>query len=363
MISTRCCTPTGRSSTSASGSTSKPKRVGDLARRARAAASRSSAPPKPGRLVAEHDVLGDGEDGDEHEVLVHHADAGAPSRRRGRRSAARRRRAGSRPRRPGRGRRARSSAWTCRRRSRRGGSGSRPARPSRSMWSLATRVPKRLVMPRSSSFMASHPSVGGDGLAARRRRAGTENGEAGATPASPDVASVLMLRARRYDVDLDRAVDDAGLDLVELGLRASGRPWTRSRGTARGRRPRSRACRRTASESKSPLPRGDDRLVASTSHALQDRGEVQVADVLGSVSNTSASTPRGDVLAGVVDGGQRRPGRSGHRRGGCTSTPWSMQPLGGVGGRLVGLEATGERAVLGCLSQPRTLTSLPFSSL
>ena len=29
-----------------------------------------------GGLVAEHDVLGDGEDGDQHEVLVHHADAG-----------------------------------------------------------------------------------------------------------------------------------------------------------------------------------------------------------------------------------------------------------------------------------------------
>src|SRR3712207_7849753 len=29
-----------------------------------------------GRLVAEHDVLRDGEDGDEHEVLVDHADAG-----------------------------------------------------------------------------------------------------------------------------------------------------------------------------------------------------------------------------------------------------------------------------------------------
>jgi hypothetical protein len=27
--------------------------------------------------VAEHDVLGDGEDRDEHEVLVHHADSGA----------------------------------------------------------------------------------------------------------------------------------------------------------------------------------------------------------------------------------------------------------------------------------------------
>ena len=29
-----------------------------------------------GLLAAEHDVLGDGEDGHQHEVLVHHADAG-----------------------------------------------------------------------------------------------------------------------------------------------------------------------------------------------------------------------------------------------------------------------------------------------
>src|SRR5690606_17272359 len=28
----------------------------------------------PRRLIAEHDVLGDGHDGDEHEVLMHHAD-------------------------------------------------------------------------------------------------------------------------------------------------------------------------------------------------------------------------------------------------------------------------------------------------
>ena len=86
------------------------------------------APAELRRLVAEHDVLGDREHGDEHEVLVDHADARHSSRRRGRRNAARRRRAGSRPRRPGTGRRARSSGWTCRHRSRRGGSGSHRAR-------------------------------------------------------------------------------------------------------------------------------------------------------------------------------------------------------------------------------------------
>ncbi len=75
MISTRCCTPTGRSSTLASGSMSKPKRA-EISRTFARAASRSSRPAARGLLVAEHDVLGHREDGDEHEVLVHHADAG-----------------------------------------------------------------------------------------------------------------------------------------------------------------------------------------------------------------------------------------------------------------------------------------------
>ena len=101
---------------------------GDLAH-LRARRVQVEAAAERGLLVAEHDVLGDGEDGDEHEVLVHHADAGRHRVAGARRSAARRRRAGSRPRRPGRGRRARSSGWTCPRRSHRAGSGSRPARP------------------------------------------------------------------------------------------------------------------------------------------------------------------------------------------------------------------------------------------
>jgi hypothetical protein len=73
MISTRCCTPTGRSSISASGSTWKPNRdLGDLG------PGRGQIQPaaEGGLLVAEHHVLGNGEHGDQHEVLVHHADSG-----------------------------------------------------------------------------------------------------------------------------------------------------------------------------------------------------------------------------------------------------------------------------------------------
>ena len=76
MISTRCCTPTGRSSTIASGSRWKPKRD-EISRTRSRAALAVQQPAGPGRLVAEHHVLGDGEDRDQHEVLVHHADAGA----------------------------------------------------------------------------------------------------------------------------------------------------------------------------------------------------------------------------------------------------------------------------------------------
>ncbi len=104
-----------------------------------------------GGLHAEHDVLRDGEHRHQHEVLVHHADPGAD------RVLGRPDRdglavdAGSLPRRAGPARRGCSSAWSCRPRSRRAGRGSRPGATLRSMWSLATRLPKRFVMPRSSS--------------------------------------------------------------------------------------------------------------------------------------------------------------------------------------------------------------------
>ena len=75
MISTRCCTPTGRSSMTESGVHVEAELLGDL-RDPLARGVEVEGAGEAGGLVAEHDVLGDREDGDEHEVLVHHADAG-----------------------------------------------------------------------------------------------------------------------------------------------------------------------------------------------------------------------------------------------------------------------------------------------
>ena len=73
-ISTRCCTPTGKSFTIASGSTAKPYCCDNSLD----ASGRPSHVDPAARLtdfIAEHDVFGDGKHGDQHEVLVHHADA------------------------------------------------------------------------------------------------------------------------------------------------------------------------------------------------------------------------------------------------------------------------------------------------
>ena len=75
MISTRCCTPTGRSATSASGRNGEVVALGDLADLTSRAALVDEA-QAAGVLVPEHHVLGHGEHRDQHEVLVHHAHAG-----------------------------------------------------------------------------------------------------------------------------------------------------------------------------------------------------------------------------------------------------------------------------------------------
>src|SRR5258708_5661384 len=68
-ISTRCCSPTERSATSASGSTISPYSRASRASSARAARQQRSA------LGAQHQVLQYGEGADQHEVLMDHADA------------------------------------------------------------------------------------------------------------------------------------------------------------------------------------------------------------------------------------------------------------------------------------------------
>ena len=74
-ISTRCWMPTGQVSDERVGRDRQAVALGDLGHVAPGPPAVQEAEGL-GVLVAEGDVLGDGEDGDQHEVLVHHADAG-----------------------------------------------------------------------------------------------------------------------------------------------------------------------------------------------------------------------------------------------------------------------------------------------
>ena len=78
-ISTRCCWPTVMSSMRAFGSTASPNRS-EMSRTRSLASPRSrNAPPCVGSS-REHDVLGHRHHRDQHEVLVHHPDAGVDRR-------------------------------------------------------------------------------------------------------------------------------------------------------------------------------------------------------------------------------------------------------------------------------------------
>ena len=148
---------------------------GRSARRARAPSRAPCRDPSACRLrgsLGQDDVLGHRHHRDQHEVLVHHPDAdldGVARRAQVERLAAR---TGSRPRPACTGRRGRSSASTCRRRSRPAARAPRPAPPRGRCASFATRLPKRLVIPRSSSSgvsaMAAGSVPGGAGTPAPR---------------------------------------------------------------------------------------------------------------------------------------------------------------------------------------------------
>ena len=122
--STRCCSPTERSPTFASGSTIEPVLLLELTDAAPGFGDVEQS--VLGELVAEDHVLGNGEHRDQLEVLVHHADARGRSHRSRLTAALARREPRSPPGRAGTDRRRRSSACSCRLRSRRAGNGSRP---------------------------------------------------------------------------------------------------------------------------------------------------------------------------------------------------------------------------------------------
>ena len=127
--------------------------LGDLA--ARRGIERAPADdPEAGelRLVAEIDVLADGQVGEQRLLLEHHADALAHRVGGAGRAAPSGRRAGYRRNPADRRRRARASASTCRRRSR------RPGRPPRSGGSRATR-PSAHARPESASRHGEAPGA------------------------------------------------------------------------------------------------------------------------------------------------------------------------------------------------------------
>src|SRR5215469_10408503 len=159
------------------------------------------------------------------------------------------------------------------------------------MWSLATRLPKRLVMPRSSSFNGSHPppvtvSVPGPWP--------------GDTDQLDRTSSLVPRLHRALGGGLDRAVDDLLLQGLEFALERRGdlaRPVVEGpkHGPAVGERAdvAATAAARSGAEHRR-LHRGGDAL-------LHARDEV-LAVGRGADAAVGVHPEHGDVLAGGVGG-------------------------------------------------------------
>ena len=150
----------------------------------------------------------------------------------------------------------------------------------------------------------------------------------------------------------------AGLEVVELALERRRGPSTRSRGTARGRRPRSRACRRTGwCRSRRCRRRGRPRTVPTSMPLRIEVSRRSATD--GSVSVTvGVDTDERDLTAGVADG------RGGPLVDRATDGQEHVDVL--VDEALRGLAAVSLASKPpvkrpSVPSQPRTLTSVPFS--
>ena len=157
-----------------------------------------------------------------------------------------------------------------------------PGSTTRSMWSLATRLPNRLVIPRSSSFMLQILVSG-----RARARGGTTNGEAG-RPASP---SALRVLAREVGLDGDRSVDDAGLRSCRARPAGRARPSTRSRGTAPAPTPSFSSVPTNGDGVEFARAGGRARPPGHRRRSPCGSRSASRSATVGSVSNTSASTP------------------------------------------------------------------------
>ena len=166
--------------------------------------------PAP-RLVAEDDVLEHGEVVGQHEVLVHHADAGRDGVGGAAEVTDLAVDARSCPRRGAASRRGSSSASTCRRRSRRRWRGSCPARTRRFTSRLATTPGNRLTIPVSSTAGSRlRPTRR---LAARLERAGDRRRDRRRARAEPGTPwSEVGATAQGVGGHLDLAVDDLLLE-------------------------------------------------------------------------------------------------------------------------------------------------------
>ena len=164
----------------------------------------------------------------------------------------------------------------------------------------------------------------------------------------------------RFNVDVTR--DDRGLEVVESRSGARPAPSTRSRGTARGRRRRSRACRRTASRVELAVARSEHGLIRTDVDALEDRGEEEVGDRRVGLGHVCVDADQRNVAAGIADGrGSRLVDRAADRQEHVGVLV--DERLSRLASDVVRLEATGELAVLCSAVPPKTVTSVPFSEL
>src|SRR5215469_3324747 len=163
-----------------------------------------------------------------------------------------------------------------------------PGWTTRSIWSLATRLPKRFVIPRNSSFTGSHPPA--DSGQCPRRLAGTLT--------SLTVTSWLVPWLHRaLGGGDDLAADDRRLDRSELALElrgdlASKEVVRRQHGPAVGERADVCAARvAPASAQHTELHRGADALLYA--------GDEVLAVGRGADTAVGVHPVHGDVLAGL----------------------------------------------------------------